>query len=154
MLSSVVGVARELATAGGLGERVTFQQLGVEQLEDAESFDVVTMNIVLHELPPAIRPQGMRAMCRALRPEGVLISNDFLYPNRREDFRAPEYALGVFDQAQELAWGSRHLSQDQLQALFLESGFARCEFRYVPLPFPALVRPGSPVGYLTALAYK
>jgi hypothetical protein len=60
----------------------------------------------------------------------------------------------VFDQAQELAWGSRHLSQDQLRELFVASGFARCEFLSIPLPFPALVRPGSPVSYLTALAFK
>lgn len=42
-------------------------------------------------------------MQRALRPGGVLISSDSLYPNRREDFRNPEYALGVFDQALEVA---------------------------------------------------
>jgi ubiquinone/menaquinone biosynthesis C-methylase UbiE len=154
VLSSVVEVARDLAAASGLSDRAMFRQLGAEQLEDIEAFDVVTMNIVLHELPPSIRPQAVQAMYRALRHDGVLISNDFLYPNRRADFREPEYALGVFDQAQELTWGSRHLSQDQLQGLFLDSGFARCEFMQVPLPFPALVRPGSPVSYLTALAFK
>ncbi len=154
ILTHMLEVARELIGSGGLSDRVTFLQTGAEQLEDEEAFDVVAMNIVLHELPPAIRPRAVAAMCRALCPGGVLISNDFLYPNRREDFRTPEYALGVFDQALELAWGSRHLSQDQLQELYIESGFARCEFLHIPVPFPSLVRPGSQVIYLTALAFK
>jgi ubiquinone/menaquinone biosynthesis C-methylase UbiE len=154
VLAPVLEVARELIAAGGLSDRVTFLQTGAEQLEAEEAFDVIMMNIVLHELPPAIRPRAVTAMYRASRPGGVLISNDFLYPNRRAEFRTPEYALGVFDQALELAWGSRHLSRDQLQELYIDSGFARCEFVQIPMPFPSLVRPGSQVIYLTALAFK
>jgi SAM-dependent methyltransferase len=147
-------VAGEVLGADGLGGRVSVRQLSVDQLESTDEFDVVSMNIVFHELAPAIRQQAMAAMYRALRPDGVLISNDFLYPNRREDFREPKYALGVFDQALEMAWGSRHLSRDQIHDLFMASGFRRCEFREIPLPFPSLVRPGNPVVYLTALAFK
>jgi hypothetical protein len=60
----------------------------------------------------------------------------------------------VFDQAQETAWGSRHLTQDELTDLFTTHGFARCTFQLMDLPFPSVVRPGTPVVYLTALAFK
>jgi SAM-dependent methyltransferase len=154
LLPPALEVAAELIADSGLGDRVSFRRLGAEHLDDVDAFDLVTMDIVLHELQPAIRPAAVAAMCRALRPGGVLVSNDFLYPNRREDFRKPEFALGVFDQAMEMTWGNRHLTQDQLRELYLESGFARCELQHISLPLPANGRPGSLEECLTAIAFK
>jgi SAM-dependent methyltransferase len=154
LLPPALEVAGELIADSGLSDRVSFRRLGAEHLDDVDAFDLVTMNIVLHELQPAIRPAAVTAMCRSLRPGGVLVSNDFLYPNRREDFRKPEFALGVFDQALEMTWGNRHLTQDQLRELYLESGFARCELQHISLPLPSNGRPGSLEECLTALAFK
>jgi len=154
LLPPALEVARELIADSGLSDRVGFRRLGAEHLDDVDAFDLVTMNIVLHELQPATRPSAVAAMYRALRPGGVLLSNDFRYPNRREDFRKPEFALGVFDQALEITWGNRHLTQDQLRELYLESGFARCEFQHISLPYPSNLRPGSIEECLTALAFK
>jgi SAM-dependent methyltransferase len=147
-------VAGKLIADSGFSDRVSFRRLGVEHLDDVDAFDVVTMNIVLHELQPAIRPAAVTVMCRSLRPGGVLVSNDFLYPNRRDDFRKPEFAPGVFDQAMEMTWGNRHLTQDQLRELYLESGFSRCDFQHISLPSPSNARPGIVEERLSALAYK
>ena len=48
----VLEVARDLIAAAGLDDRVTLRQQGAEELTDEEAFDMVTMNVVLHELPP------------------------------------------------------------------------------------------------------
>lgn len=154
LLPPALEVAGELIADSGLGDRVSFRRLGAEHLDDVDAFDIVTMNIVLHELQPAIRPAAVTALCRALRPGGMLVSNDFLYPNRREDFRKSEFALGVFDQAMEMTWANRHLTQDQLRELCLESGFARCEFQHISLPSPSNARPGTIEERLSALAFK
>ena len=117
-------------------------------------FDLAIMDIVLHEVHPSVRPAAVRAIHRALKPGGLLISNDFYYPNDRADFRSPRHALAVFDQALELSWGTRHLTEDELRLLLREAGFPRCEFQPVELPFPSLIRPGTPVWYLSTVAYR
>ncbi len=54
----------------------------------------MSLNIVMHELLPELRPGAMANALRALKPGGVLISNDFHYPSRIEDFREPRHAIG------------------------------------------------------------
>jgi len=41
-----------------------------------------------------------------------------------------------------------------LRDLYLESGFARCEFQHISLPLPSNARPGSLEECLAALAFK
>ncbi len=152
---TLLEVGAEAVGQGPYADRIAFRHLAAEALAEEAAFDLISLNIVLHELRPEIRPAAVGRMAAALRPGGLLISNDFAYPNTLAEFRDPRFALGVFDQAQETTWGSGHLTQDELAALFTTQGFARCTFQLVEdLPFPSVVRLGSPVVYLTALAFK
>jgi len=137
---------RERATSG-LKDRVEFRKLGAEKLDYQEEFDVAAMVVVMHELRPELRPQALRCIEQALRTDGLLISTDFLYPSSIEDFRKPEYAFSVMDQASEGIWGNRHLTQEQLADLFAGSGFQRSAFH--PIQYP-----NDPTQLLTAMAFK
>jgi len=147
-------LGRELAAARGLADRVQLQLGPAEAMAFDGECDLAIMDVVLHELHPSVRPAAVRAIHRALKPGGLLISNDFYYPNDRAGFRAPQHALAVFDQALELTWGARHLTEDELRALLLEAGFARCTFRPVELPGPTPMRPGTPAWYLSTVAER
>jgi SAM-dependent methyltransferase len=138
-----IELARELVAARGLADRVELQPVRAEAMGYAGEFDMAILDIVLHEVHPSVRPAAVRAIHRALRPGGLLVSNDFYYPNDRAGSRSPRHALAVFDQAQELTWGARHLSEEGLRSLLREAGFPRCEFR-----------PVTPVWYLSTVAYR
>jgi ubiquinone/menaquinone biosynthesis C-methylase UbiE len=152
--ASSIELGRELVAARGLADRVQLQLGSAEAMAFDGEFDLAIMDIVLHEVHPAVRPAAVRAIHRALKPGGLLISNDFYYPNDRTGFRAPQHALAVFDQALELSWGARHLSEDGLRALLQEAGFARCTFQPVELPGPAVMRPGTPAWFLSTVAER
>ena len=155
VLAGPLEVGAEAVRQGPYADRIAFRHLAAEALVEEAAFDLVLLNIVLHELRPEIRPAAVERMVAALRPGGLFISNDFAYPNTLAEFRDPRFALGVFDQAQETAWGSRHLTQDELTTLFITHGFARCTFQLIEdLPFPSVVRSGAPVVNLTTLAFK
>ena len=48
---------------------------------------------------------------------------DFRYPESLQDFREPEYAMGIMDQFYELTRGSELLSRTAKQQLLLDCGF-------------------------------
>ena len=138
--------------AAGLGHRVELEQVGGQSLSFHEEFDLVSMNIVMHELLPELRAQVLGNVWRALRPGGILVSNDFYYPGRLEDFRRPEHQVAVFDQAMEVIWGNRHLSREQLAELLTASGFREIGFHVVEVL--ALGASGGRRTDLTTLALK
>ncbi len=128
-------------------KRVRLHKSGAESLDFHEEFDVVSLYLVMHELRADLRPEAVRRMWQALKPGGMLVSTDFYYPSRLEDFRQPEHREAIADQAQEVVWGNRHLAREQLAQLFAASGFDGSRFHvvYFPeLPFP----------WLTTLAFK
>ncbi len=140
--------AREAAASPWAG-RIRLEARGAHEIDFREEFDLVSLNIVLHELLPDIRPRAVSNMWRALRPGGVLISNDMYYPSRLEDFRRPEHLNAIHDQAMEVVWGHRHLTREQLAELFGACGFRRSEFHVITLTGAMGENP-----QLTALAFK
>ena len=147
IVDAAVEAGRREIEAKGLGSCLYLRRLGSQDLDYTEEFDIVWLNLVMHELRADIRPRAVRNMWKALRPGGILISYDFYYPGRLEDFRKPEHQMAVGDQATEVVWGNRHLSQAQLVDLFASAGFHRSEFHVVQLP--RLPAPG-----LVAVAFR
>ncbi len=155
VVAGMLEIGTEAIRDAGLSGRIDFRQVRAESIDYSDEFDIALMNVVMHELRPEIRPAAVGKVFEALRPGGMLVSNDFAYPNTLAEFRDPVYTFGVFDQALELAWGSRHLTRTELDDLLKGVGFAGCTFEIIDdLPFPGMVRPGSKITYLSTVARK
>jgi SAM-dependent methyltransferase len=70
VLPRALELARELVAARGLEERVELRRQGVEELADEAVADLAHMSPVF--IPPAVVPEGLRRIRRALRPGGWL----------------------------------------------------------------------------------
>jgi SAM-dependent methyltransferase len=142
-----VETGRSEVAKHGMDHCICFHQSGAESIDFHEEFDIVSLNLVMHELRADLRPEALRRMWKALKPGGVLISNDFYYPSQLEDFRKQEHQGAIGDQAAEVIWGNRHLSREQLADLFAECGFGASQFHVIQFP-------DQPFPRLTALAFK
>jgi ubiquinone/menaquinone biosynthesis C-methylase UbiE len=107
----------------GLEKRVSLEVMGGENLSYEAQFDMVSMVVTLHEIPPDVRAKVVRKAYRALKPDGHLLVLDFPYPDKLEDFRNPMYAYGVLDQFYEICAGTVHLTNAQQDQLLSAAGF-------------------------------
>lgn len=103
--------------------RVSMQHLGGEKLSDKDQFEMVSMVVTLHEIPPALRQKTVENAYRALTQDGCLLVLDFPYPSRLEDFRNPRYNYGILDQFYEICADSVHLTSEQQDELLSATGF-------------------------------
>ena len=106
-----------------LNARVSVKNLGGENLTFEEEFDMVSMVVTLHEIPPAVREKVVIKAYRALKQEGYVLVLDFPYPNKLEDFRNPMYDYGILDQFYEICAGSVHLTNEQQDNILSDAGF-------------------------------
>jgi SAM-dependent methyltransferase len=89
-----------------------------------ESFDVVLMVEVLHEIAPAIRPGVVRACAGALRPGGWLVILDETYPSTLAETRQPEFLFPLQTGLEELMWGNVIPTREEQERLLRDAGFA------------------------------
>ena len=106
---------------------VSLKVMGGEKLPDEAQFDMVSMVLTLHEIPPHVRDQVVKKTYQALKPDGDLLVLDFPYPDKLEDFRNPLYDYGVLDQFYEICAGTVHLTNAQQDELLSEAGFKNIE---------------------------
>ncbi len=120
-----IAQARQAVAADGLTDRVTIHD-GTTWQGAAESTDVITMVEVLHEIPEDARPDVLRHCRRLLRDDGHLVILDETYP---EDagLRAPEAALAVQTQFNEMTWGNVVPTARQQEALLAGAGLRLAE---------------------------
>ena len=130
--SKFVGVnpdAYGIATANaaisqlGLEGRVTVDSIGGEKLTHKDEFDMVSMVVTLHEIPPDIRESVVEKAYQALKSGGYILVLDFPYPSRLKDFRNPMYEFGILDQFFECAVGTVHLNNNEQNELLTKVGF-------------------------------
>ncbi len=107
----------------GLKERVSVKNIGGEAIDHIDEFDLASMVVTLHEIPPEVRPKVVEKAYQALKPGGTLMILDFPYPSRLEDFRNPLFDMGIFDQLYETVIGTVHLTTDQQTELLNGVGF-------------------------------
>ena len=107
----------------GLEKRVSLEVMGGENLPYEDQFDMVSMVVTLHEIPPTVREKVVRKAYQALKPDGHLLVLDFPYPDKLEDFKNPLYAYGVLDQFYEICAGTVHLTNAQQDQLLSAAGF-------------------------------
>ena len=137
-------------SAQGLDGRVELIASGAEAIDYDNEFDLVSLNVVMHELLPDLRTEAVARALRSLRAGSVMVSNDFHYPSELADFRLPRHSMALADQNFEVTWGNRHLTREQLAQMFADVGFSRSEFHEFEFSSPA----GGNMGILASLAFK
>jgi ubiquinone/menaquinone biosynthesis C-methylase UbiE len=98
---AMLAVARRKAEAAGLGDRITWREMGVAELDDLPSsaFDAVCAGLCFSELTPGERRYALAQGQRILRPRGLLLLADEIRPRRLHQrvlhacLRAPLAAL-------------------------------------------------------------
>src|SRR5262249_8281152 len=88
-------LARANAAAAGVEARVTLQQSDARTLESVAEFDLVVMNVSLHETGGHDDWRNVLAhLRRALVPAGWLLLSELPYPGTVEEYRSsPAYKL-------------------------------------------------------------
>lgn len=115
--------AQSLISQMELEARVSVDKIGGEEIDEKDEYDLVSMVVTLHELPPAVRPKVVENAYFSMKPGGTLMILDFPYPSVLEDFRNPLYDMGIFDQFYETVIGTVHLTTDEQEALLTSVGF-------------------------------
>ena len=128
-----LNTARRLIVERGLEDRVSVQKMKVEDMTFREEFDGITLTNVFHELLPVERRETVIGVCfQAIKRPGALLIRDMAYPSTLEGLRDPDYASGVYNQYQEMAWGTIHPTREDRQGWFAKAGFTSVEHYLVP----------------------
>lgn len=119
-----IAAARAAITQAGLADRVQLHEGDVGAVIQPESFDVVVMVEVLHEIAQAIRPQVIAGCYRALKPGGWIVIIDETYPSTLQEMRAPEFMFPLQTGFEELLWGNIIPTREEQETLLRSAGFA------------------------------
>ncbi|MFX0040514.1 MAG: class I SAM-dependent methyltransferase [Candidatus Heimdallarchaeota archaeon] len=106
-----------------LTDRVLVENLGGENLQYNEEFDIVCMVATFHEINPTIRFKVMENIYKGLKNDGRLFIVDFSFPDNIEDFKNSKYEPGIIDQFNETCLGVVHLSTFEQNEMFTKVGF-------------------------------
>ena len=106
------------------------------QLDEEEAYDLVTMNVVLHETGgPAEYQNVLSRVRRALKPNGTLLVSELPYPDSPGEYRdRPVYRMLAGVQLHEALVGCGMITQGQLRHLLTEAGFENARVAEQPLP--------------------
>jgi SAM-dependent methyltransferase len=115
--------ARDAVRRAGLADRITLVEGDVAEAVPSESFDVVVMVEVLHEIAPSIRPRVVAGCARALRKGGWLVIVDETYPATLPEAREPEFLFPVQTGLEELVWGNVVPTRGEQEHLLRSAGF-------------------------------
>jgi len=115
----------------GLEKRVSVAHMGGEKLTYEDEFDMASMVVTLHEIPPAVREKVIKKAYQALKPSGYLLVLDFPYPSKLEDFRNPIYNYGILDQFHEICADCVHLTVEEQNELLTAAGFKNIQRRAI-----------------------
>ena len=129
-------LARQTVAEAGLGERVEIRYGDTNQLDEEEAYDLVTMNIVLHETGgPAEYQNVLSRVRRALKPHGTLLVSELPYPDSPGEYRdRPVYRMLAGVQLHEALVGCGMITQGQLRDLLTEAGFENGRVAEQPPP--------------------
>jgi predicted O-methyltransferase YrrM len=131
-----IDLARRTVEEAGVAERVEIRHGDANALDDENAYDLVAMNIVLHETGgPEEYRNVLRRARRALTPGGTILVSELPYPDSPAEYRAnPVYKALAGVQIHEAQVGCGAITQGQLRELLTEAGFARPREADQPLP--------------------
>jgi predicted O-methyltransferase YrrM len=131
-----VALARQAVTEAGVADRVEIRQGDANQLDEVGAYDLVTMNVTLHETGgPEEYRNVLARVHRALRAAGTLLVAELPYPDAPEAYREqPAYRLLAGVQLHETLVGCGAITQGELPALLEGAGFTAVRVAEQPLP--------------------
>jgi 2-polyprenyl-3-methyl-5-hydroxy-6-metoxy-1,4-benzoquinol methylase len=116
--------ARAAVRQAGLADRITLIECDIADSVQRQTFDVVVMVEVLHEIAPDVRPRVLAGCANALRTGGWLVIVDETYPSTLAEARQPEFLFPVQTGFEELMWGNVVPTRDEQERLLRSAGFA------------------------------
>lgn len=129
-------LARQAVEDAGLAGRVDVQLGDANQLDDVIEYDLITMNVTLHETGGPDEYRNVLArVCRALKPSGTVLVAELPYPDSPEAYREqPAYRMLAGVQLHEALVGCGAITQAELPTLLLGAGFANVRVADQPMP--------------------
>ena len=131
-----IDLGRKTLADAGVSDRVDLRHGDANLLEDEDAYDLVVMNIVLHETggPPEYRNVLERSR-RALKPGGAILVSELPYPDSPAEYRTnPVYQALAGVQFHEAQVGCGAITQNELRALLADAGFTRLRVAEHALP--------------------
>jgi len=116
--------------------RVDIRQGDANQLAERDAYDLVTMNVALHETGgPEQWRNVLRRVHSALKPGGGLVVSELPYPDSVSDYRElPVYKALAGVQFHETLVGCGAITQNTLRDLLAAAGFANARVADQPVP--------------------
>lgn len=131
-----VALAEATAAEAGVADRVEVRHGDANALADRDAYDLVAMNITLHETGgPAEYRNVLDRARRALKPGGTLLVSELPYPDAPRAYRdEPVYRMLAGVQLHEAIVGCGMITQGELRDLIAGAGFANARMATHPLP--------------------
>ncbi len=131
-----LALARRTVADAGLTDRVELRKLDANRLDDENFYDLVTMNVVLHETGgPAEYRNVLARVRRALKPAGTLVVSELPYPDSPAAYRdEPVYQSLSAVQIHEALVGCGMITKGELRELLVSTGFSNVRVATQPLP--------------------
>ena len=131
-----VALARRTIAEAGLEDRVEIRQGDANDIDAERAYDLVTMNVALHETggPTAYR-NVLNRVRRALKLGGSVVVSELPYPDLVSAYREePVYQMLAGVQFHESLVGCGMITQGQLGELLADAGFTNPRPVEQPMP--------------------
>lgn len=121
-----IELAREALSEADLADRVEIRHGDANELGDENAFDLVTMNIALHETGgPAEYQNVLSRVRRALKRGGTVVISELPYPDSPQAYREhPVYKMYAGVQLHEALVGCGMITQGELRNLLEDAQYA------------------------------
>jgi SAM-dependent methyltransferase len=121
-----VELARRALAEANIDDRVEIRASDANDLEDEDAFDLVTLNIALHETGDhAHHVNVLNRVRRALKPNGTVVVSELPYPDSPQEYRQnPVFTMLAGIQLHEALVGCGMITQGELVDLLKDAQFA------------------------------
>ena len=128
--------ARRAVGEAALGDRAELVVGDANTLDADRAFDLVTMNITLHETGGVEEYRNvLDRVRRALKPGGAVVVSEIPYPDEPTTYRSnPVYRAMAGVQLHEALIGCGMITQGQLGELLEDAGFDNVRVATQPMP--------------------